>query len=77
LRVGNKLIRIPTIFTAFCGRNYGEDVGPMPCRVIYVHPQGRYYTVEFHFPKGTIRESFKAEEEHVKARSDRKGHSGH
>jgi hypothetical protein len=27
-------------------------------RVIYIHPEGRYYTAEFRFEKGTFRESF-------------------
>lgn len=27
-----------------------DDVGPMDCRVMYVHPQGRFYTVEFKSP---------------------------
>ena len=25
-------------------------VGPIPARVIYIHPAGRYYTVEFRSP---------------------------
>lgn len=29
--------------------------------VVYVHPQGRFYTVEFVFDKGSFRESFFAE----------------
>lgn len=27
-----------------------DDIGPMDCRVVYVHPQGRFYTVEFKSP---------------------------
>lgn len=26
--------------------------------VVYMHPEGRYYTAEFAFEKGTVRESF-------------------
>lgn len=32
----------------------GEAVGT----VVYIHPKGRYYTLEFTFPDGTFRESF-------------------
>jgi hypothetical protein len=27
--------------------------------VVYIHPEGRFYTLEFNFPGGTFRESFK------------------
>ena len=27
-------------------------------RVVYIHPQGRFFTLEFTFPKGTFRESY-------------------
>lgn len=26
--------------------------------VVYIHPRGRFYTLEFVFPRGTFRESF-------------------
>ena len=29
-----------------------------PGTVVYVHPAGRFYTVEFEFPCGRFRESF-------------------
>lgn len=32
----------------------GEAIGT----VVYIHPRGRYYTLEFTFKGGTIRESF-------------------
>ena len=32
----------------------GEAVGT----VVYIHPKGRYYTLEFTFSGGTFRESF-------------------
>ena len=34
-----------------------KDV-PIRGRIVYVHPEGRYYTVEFPMPKGNIRESY-------------------
>ena len=33
----------------------GEAIGT----VVYIHPKGRYYTLEFTFPDGTFRESFR------------------
>lgn len=36
-----------------------ETVGKtMSGPIIYIHPEGRYYTVEFRFDKGRFRESF-------------------
>ena len=32
----------------------GEAIGT----VVYIHPKGRYYTLEFAFPGGILRESF-------------------
>jgi hypothetical protein len=32
-----------------------------PCRVVYINRKHRYYTVEFDFPGGMVRESFKLE----------------
>ena len=34
-----------------------KDV-PIQGRIVYVHPKGRYYTVEFPMPRGNIRESY-------------------
>ena len=31
---------------------------PLECRLVYVHPKGRYYEVEFEFPGGKVRESY-------------------
>ncbi len=31
---------------------------PMEGKVIYIHPQGRFYTVEFSLRGGKVRESF-------------------
>lgn len=43
MQVGDILERTPTI-EAMSGLG---TVGPLPCRVIYIHPEGRFYTVEF------------------------------
>lgn len=43
MKVEDILERTPTI-EAMSGLG---TVGPLPCRVIYIHPEGRFYTVEF------------------------------
>ena len=52
IRVGDKRAETPTIEGACF-------IGTLPCRVVYVHPQRRYYTVEFTFGRGRrFRESY-------------------
>lgn len=55
LRVGARVGK----FIQFGGESGGKrkDV-PAEGRIVYVHPQGRYYTVEFRLDKGNIRESY-------------------
>lgn len=31
---------------------------PEKGRVVYIHPEGRFFTLRFDFPKGSFRESF-------------------
>lgn len=40
------------------GLDGGSRLPPQPGRVIYVHPAGRYITVEFSYPYGTFRQSY-------------------
>ena len=51
IQVGDIVRHVPKIE----GHQY---MSPMPCRVVYVHPEGVYYTAEFTFNKGCFRESF-------------------
>ena len=52
IRVGDKRAEMPTIEGA-C------NIGTLPCRVVYIHPKRRYYTVEFTFGRGRrFRESY-------------------
>ena len=40
---------------------YGDGGSLLPAEegtVVYVHPEGRFYTLEFNFPKGRFRESY-------------------
>lgn len=56
MRVGDKLYLEPTIPTsAFVT----SRTGPQPCRVIAVNEGHRHFTVEFAFPGGKIRETYK------------------
>lgn len=46
MNIGDKLTRIPA------ARVYEHESRPraLPCRVVYIHPEKRFYTVEFQFP---------------------------
>ena len=44
MQIGDILTLVPTIYGTKCGL---EELDPMPCRVVYIHPQHRFYTVQF------------------------------
>lgn len=57
VKVGDKVMRRPCLPITErederCSRK------PREARVVYVHPQGRYHTVEFRMLNGTMRESY-------------------
>ncbi len=52
IRVGDRLRLTPSI-------EGGCFLGEQPCRVVYVHPERRYYTVEFTFELGERSGSFR------------------
>lgn len=54
MNIGDILTRKPSI----CGQRGFEDTTEMPCRAIYIHPQRRFYTVEFQNGDYTWRETF-------------------
>ena len=67
LQAGDIVKRIPVTFYAIDKREQYKNADgtlkePRECRVVYVHPLGRYHTVEFETPGGLIRESFKGVE---------------
>lgn len=73
MMLGDEFVEIPTL--------YCEDgrrcVIPMPSRVVYIHPQRRFYTVEFRSPVTgeTFRESFYfADRRHEPRRTERTKH---
>ena len=57
VKLGDKVMRLPETFT-----DSGEDKRslrrPVVGRVVYIHPKGRYHTVEFELNGGNVRESF-------------------
>lgn len=46
MQFGDKLMLEPTVFG---GGSDLVDSGPRPCRVVWIHPLGRYFVVEFRF----------------------------
>lgn len=44
MQIGDKLMLEPTVFG---GGSDLVDTGPRPCRVVWIHPLGRYFVVEF------------------------------
>ena len=56
MRVGDKLYLEPTIPTsAFVT----SRTGPQPCRVVDINTPHHHYTVQFDFPGGSFRETYK------------------
>ena len=51
IKIGDIVRHVPNIE----GRQY---MSPMPCRVVWIHPDEIFYTAEFTFDKGCFRESF-------------------
>lgn len=59
MRVGQKVVRVPLTIQVMVDKpRLRLEIRPMRGTVVYVHPKGRYHTVEFETPGGPIRESF-------------------
>lgn len=57
MKLGDKVTRWPeTIRDPLAEK--GKPRTSMCGNVVYIHPQGRYHTVEFELPGGRVRESF-------------------
>lgn len=55
MHIGDKLRRSPSV------QIYDREKGPpptLPCRVVYIHPQRRFYSVEFQIAGRCFREAF-------------------
>lgn len=58
VKVGDKPCLEPTIPTsAFVTAR----TGPQPCRVVSINERHHHFTVEFDFPEGSFRETYKEE----------------
>lgn len=58
VKVGDKLRLEPTIPTsAFVTAR----TGPHPCWVVFINKRHHHFTVEFDFPEGSFRETYKEE----------------
>ena len=58
MKVGDKVTRTPVTINPKEQGDRGFRKA-MSGRVVYIHPKGRYHTVEFQLRGGTFRESFK------------------
>lgn len=56
MQVGDKVKLVPSVLVDECNHKGSK---PLKGTVVYVHPKGRFYTVEFPCPFGrSFRESF-------------------
>lgn len=56
MKIGDKLYLTPHLVTSALKM---ERNGPQPCRVIAINEKHRHFTVEFDFPGGSFRETYK------------------
>lgn len=63
VQIGDSVMRTPETFTEFDWEARKSRRVPMRGKVVYIHPKGRFHTVEFNTPGGPIRESFKGVEQ--------------
>ncbi len=57
VEVGQQVVRRPVSFPVFLD-GMTQRSPSLDGRVVYVHPERRYHTVEFSLPGGVVRESF-------------------
>lgn len=59
MKLGQFVVRVPLTIQMWVDKpRLHLESRPMRGRVVYIHPRGRYHTVEFESPLGPIRESF-------------------
>ena len=61
LYIGKEMQMVPYVHIDKNGKRLMED--GVPCKVVYINRKHRYFTVEFTYPKGSFRESYKFTEE--------------
>lgn len=58
MKVGEKIAK-PVEWVDLDGRSRShKKIKSATGKVVYIHPKGRFYTLEFTFPGGSYRESF-------------------
>lgn len=62
VQVGDTVVRMPVTFSRYDEDQKKHTQAAMRGKVVYVHPQGRFHTVEFMTGGGPIRESFQGVE---------------
>lgn len=62
VQVGDSVVRKPVTFSRYDEDQKKHTQAAMRGKVVYVHPQGRFHTVEFMTGGGAIRESFQGVE---------------
>lgn len=62
VQIGDTVVRKPETFDRYDEQRRKYDKAPMRGKVVYVHPKGRYHTVEFMTAGGPVRESFQGVE---------------
>lgn len=69
MEIGDILHITPTFSSEYA---LEDDKGPRPCRVVYIHPLGRFYVVEFRSDRGLPwRETFYFENRRIGAVHDK------
>lgn len=58
MNVGDKVTRIPHFLMGHEQSPMRETAKPLTGTVVYIHPQMRYYTVEFNLGLWKVRESY-------------------
>lgn len=58
MKIGDSAQRVLETFGNYEESKDGKKKKPLTGTVVYIHPAGRYHTVEFEVSGGKIRESF-------------------
>lgn len=62
VQIGDSVVRKPVTFSRYDEDQKKHTQAAMRGKIVYVHPQGRFHTVEFMTGGGPIRESFQGAE---------------
>lgn len=62
MKLGDIIMETPTLLTLEV-ENGKQYYTPLPGKVVFIHPEKRFYVVEFYFKENYVRESFFFSEE--------------